>query len=824
MSEVRDALRTLRGNPFVTMLALFSLALAIGANTAIFSILNALMLRPLPSPDADRLVMLTAAEDDWFSSAWTNPIWESIRSRGGLHDGAFAFRTTGFNLADRGVVDPVEGLQASGEIFEVLGIEPILGRTFGAADDRRDGGPDGPVAVLSYDFWKQRYGGAQDVIGRTIRLNRVPFTIIGVTPAEFFGPDVGRRFDVAVPLNTVAILNGGPGPLDSRSSWWLRVMIRLPRGQAVEAAMANLRAAQAQIAEETRPTDGAGNDAADHLSRPFVLVPAATGSSELRATYQTPVVTLMAIVALTLLIACANIANLMLARSAARRHEFSLRAALGASRFRLARTLITESVLLAALGAALGALFAWWGSRLLLAQLSTARRPVYLDAGLDWRLLVFTVVVTAATALLFGTVPALRAARAAPMEAMKERGRSASSTRGAGIAGSLVVMQFALSFVLLLGASLFVRTFQSLINLDTGFELDRALLVHMGAPGAGVPADARGPMYDRILDEVRALPGISAAGLSLITPLMGSNTTRIMEFPERPDLAEADRRVWLNIISPGWIEALGMNVVAGRILDERDQLAAPRSVIVNETFAATYFSGSNPIGKVIRQSAGPGSDPAPLHIIGVVADAVYRSLREPVPPTMYWAVAQQRVIPAGLSLVVRPATGSDPSIARNLIEAVSSVNPDLTLAIGTLEEEVSGILAQERLLATIAGFFGALALLLAGIGLFGVTSHSVTQRRAEIGVRMALGATQADAIRLVLARVAALMAFGVTLGGILGYWASSIVGGLVFGLAAHDPVANLSALVVLVGTGVLAAVVPSWRATRFHPAEVVRLG
>ncbi|MEO6526612.1 MAG: ABC transporter permease [Gemmatimonadaceae bacterium] len=824
---VRDVYYAARGlgrQPAFAAFVIVTLGLGIGANTAMFSIADALVLRELPVPHAERLTLL-ATGDVGQSNEWTNPIWEAIRDRPALHDGAFAFSTTGFDLAERGEVDPVEGLRASGGIFDALGVRAHIGRTFTVADDRRGFGPDGPVAVIGYGFWQRRYGGDPGVVGRTINLNRAPYTIIGVTPPSFFGPEVGRAFDVAIPLNAVDLANGDAGQLDGRSNWWLTVMLRLAPGQSAAEATARLRAVQHQIADETRPTDLRADQASHHLEEPFTLAPASIGSSELRQSYRKPVLTLLAIVSLTLLIACGNIANLMLARTAARRHELSVRTALGASGGRLVRQLFAESALLSVAGAALGVLVAVWGSRLIVAQLSTTQNRVFLPVGVDWRMLAFTAAAAAGTALLFGTVPALRAARVDPSEAMKEQGRATSSGRRVGLAGSLVVAQVALSLVLLIAAGLFVRTFASLASVDVGFERDRALLVHIGTRRAGVDDSvARAAMYARILETARAVPGVSHAALSELTPVGGPMANFPMEFPWIPEHDKRERAVMMNVVSPGWFAALGTPVIAGRDFTSDDRLGSPRAMIVNRAFVAKYFGTENPIGRQIRELPTPHGDPAPLEIVGVVGDAIYSSLRRGSPPTMYWALAQQNQQPGGQSLVVRAAAGTPMSLARSVETAVMSVNRDLTLVVRPLADQVNGSLVRERLVATLSGFFGALALLLAALGLYGVTSYAVTRRHIELGIRMALGSTPSGVVRLVLGRVALLVGGGVVLGAAIGWWASRFVETLLFGLAPRDPVTIAGAIVLLAAVGAFAGWLPAARASRIDPARVLREG
>ena len=829
MTDLRDAYRALRGTPVVTAVAVLSLAFGMGANTAMFSIVDALVLRPLPVRDADRLTLLTSTTksatsgETWVNSSWTNPIWESIRARPAMSGGAFAYGDVPFDLSQRGAVDPIDGLRASGRMFEVLGIDAVVGRTFTDADDRPGGGGDGPVAVLSHAFWQSRFGGSADVIGRQITLDRVPFTIIGVSQAGFFGPDVGRTFDVAVPLGTMTLIAGYQHLLESRDSWWLRIMVRLAPGQSAAQATAAFRAVQAQIAEETRPTT-TRIDGAAHLSSAFEMLPAAGGSSELRASYRKPVFALMAIVALTLLIACGNIANLLLARATARRHELSVRTALGASAGRLARQLFTESVLLSTTGAMLGVAFAWWGSRLIVAQLSTATNRVFLDVGLDWRVLAFTGAIAIGTAILFGTLPAIRAARVAPIDAMREQGRGTSSGRRVGLAGTLVMAQVALSLVLLVGAGLFVRSFATLATRDVGFERDRALLVNVGVGRTGLDSAARVGLYDRIRESVLAVPGVSHAAYSITAPLGDNTLVRRMEIPGREELPISERIIHRNVVSTGFFAALATPLVAGRDFDARDDANGARTVIVNQAFAVKYFGGENPIGRTISETQDPNSDPAPLEVVGVVPDAIYRSARETAPPTMYWSLERMKRPPSVLKLVVRSEAGSPEALTRSVAAAVASAHPEITLSIRPFEDQVNAAMTQERVVATLSGFFGVLALLLAAIGLYGITAYAVSRRNIELGIRMALGTSPFGVVRLVLARVALLVGGGVVAGAVVAVWAVSFVGSLLFGVEPRDPVTIGGAIVVLTLTAAVAGLIPARRAARIDPAQVLRDG
>ena len=826
MHDIRLAFRSVRATPVVSLVAVLSLALGIGANTAIFSIVNSLLLRALPVKEPQQLA-LVADDPTRGITSWTNPIWEQIRQRHEIFDGVLAWSTMRFNLAAGGETQFVDGIWASGSMFETLGVPAMLGRTFTDADDARGGGPDGPVAVISYAFWQRHFGGSADAIGRTLTIERVPYTIVGVTPADFFGPDVGRAFDVAIPIGTEPLSRGKESWLDQKWFWWLTVMARVKPGQSVDAATAALRGLQPQIREATLP-DGPPQGVAEYLKEKFTLVPAGTGHSPLRRRYERPLLTILVVVGLVLLIACANIANLLLARATARRHEWSVRLALGAPRWRLARQLLTESLMLAGVGAALGVVIAHWGSRLLVRQLSTQTNTVFLDLALDWRVLVFTSGVTMVTALLFGTAPAFRATSVAPAFALRASAGQARHLGDGGplsLSSGLVVAQVALSLMLVVAAGLFMRTFSSLANLHLGFDRDRVLLVSVNAQRTDVPAADRLPTWERIRQSVIAVPGVASAAVSFLTPVSGGVWNNNIDVSGAVPVPERQRMSNFNAVTPGWFTTFGTPILAGRDISDRDRKGAPLVALVNQAFARKFLNGANPVGHTLTIGRQPNAQP-PREIVGLVADAVYRALREPVPPTMYIPVAQfddsRQPAPASVSINVRSSSGSPALLARSVGAAINGVNRDLALTFRLLSDQVDASLTQERVVAMLSGFFGALALLLAGLGLYGVTSYAVTRRRAEIGIRMALGAAPAAVVRLVLSRVSILVAVGVIAGAGASVWLSTFVSTLLYGLEPRDPVTLIGAAVTLAAVGALAGWLPAYRASRIDPAAVLR--
>jgi putative ABC transport system permease protein len=790
MQDLRLAIRALRATPIVTAVAILSLALGIGANTAIFSLANSLVVRALPVREPSRLALIT----DGTTAAlqyWGYPVWDQIRQQRQLFDGAITWSSDQFNIASFTDAQVVDGIWVSGSFFEALGVPALLGRTVSDADDRRGSGPDGPVTMISYRLWQTRFGGAADAVGRTLVLDQVPFTIIGVTPPQFFGAEVGRAFDVVVPLGDEPLL-----PKHEPALSRLTIIGRLKMGQTLDATTAVLRRVQPQIREatlDTLPAQWRKQDRDHYLTAPFSLVPAATGYSRFRSQYERPLLVIMVIVALVLLIACANIANLLLARATARRHELALRVALGATRGRIVRQLFAESVVLAATGAACGMLFAAWGSRLLVRQLSTRTNSVVLDLSHDWHVLAFSIGVTVATALLFGVAPALSASGASPLDALKGNTRGATGDARVGPASGLIVAQVALSMVLAVAAGLFVRTFVLLATRHLGFDPERVLVI-----GIDTQRTTIDPVYLIRLSEstraaVRAVPGVAHAAFSFLTPVSGPFLINGIEPSDGAPAPEHDRATWENFVTPGWFFTMGTPLIRGRDFTDYDRIGTPPVVVVNEAFTRKFLNGSNALGRTVTLAIKGPTSGLPLEIIGVVGDAVYRSLHDPVPPTIYLPFAQQELRLATVSLSVRSSGGSPLGLTRSVAAAIRTVDPELSLTFYPLAEQVDASLTQERLIAMLSGFFGGLALLLAALGLYGLTSYTVSRRRTEIGIRMALGADRAGVVRLVLSRVSVLVGLGVVVGAGLSLWASTLVAALLYGVEPRDPVTLVGA-------------------------------
>ena len=812
--DFRDAVRSLRKAPVLTCAAVLSLALGIGANTALFSIVNGLILRPLPVREPARLALVDG-------DSWTNPIWEQIRARQAeAFDGAFAWANETFNLAPSGETDPIDGAYVSGAFFDMLGVGVAIGRPLTMADDTRGGGPDGAIAVIGYGFWQRRFGGAADVIGRRLTVNQTPVTIVGVAPRGFLGTEIGRTAELFLPLADEGLINRTRSSLDGRSSWWLNVLLRLRPGQTIEAATATLNQWRPAVREATMPQSYSPDGVAGYLSDPFTLADGSTGRSTLRARFSQPLTVIMIVVAGVLLIACANIANLMLARATARRHEMSVKLALGASRGRLIRQLLAEGLLLAVLGSVAGLAVARWGGALLVAQLRSAVFAPSIDLSIDWRVLAFTAGVGLVTTLFFGLAPAAGLEGLAPNDALKEQGRSVAGDRRLSARNLLVVVQIALSLVLVVGAGLFVRTFYSLATTPLGFSADRLLIVNIDTQRSAVAPADRVTLVNRATEAVASVPGVARVSPSYMTPLSGRGWNDRVKTPASSTLAPRERMTFENAVSPGWLETYGMRLMAGRDVASDDVKGAERTAVVNETFMRKFIGQEPPIGHIVELD-GPGDAvPERFVIVGVVKDSIYRSARAGIVPTMFLPMAQVDVNPS-FSLTIRQTADGAVSMAA-VRDALTRVDPAMTFSFRDYSDQLRATMSQERLVAMLSGFFGALALILAALGLYGVTSYSVTRRQAEIAIRMALGADAGGVVRLVLRRVSLLVVAGTAVGAGLALWVVKFIGALLFQLEPRDPATLIVAIAMLAIVAFIAGWLPARRAARLDPTAVLR--
>lgn len=833
LRDVGYACRELRRSKGVTIVAVLSLALGIGANTAIFSIVNGLMLRTLPVADPQRLVALSIGDDEATrvdGSRWSYGFWQEMERRADVFDGAIAWSPARFDVSGGGEVDSVSGVFTSGDFFRVLGVPALIGRTLAPADEVRGGGPDGRVAMISHRLWQTRFGGSPAVVGSPLAIQGTTFTVVGVTDPRFTGLEVGQAFDVALPLAAESFIRGSQSFLNppfDRMNYWLRIAFRLKPGQSVESAGALVRGLQPQLREASFPNQFP-QLGESYLKEPLTVVSASTGMSRLRQLYKRPLVVLLVVVALVLLLACANIASLLLARAMARGHELSVRLALGASRWRIARQLLIESLVLAALGAVAGLLVATWASRALLGQLSTTSMTVSLDLPLDWRVLAFTVLTTTITAALCGVAPAIRATDAAPVDVLKDHGRGISGDRRIALSGGLLAAQVALSLTLVVGAGLFVGTFARLTRVPLGFDSDRVLIVNASVGQAPVAPADRGAVYGRLVDAAAAVPGVARASASTSTPVSSTDASVcVTPAGANQSTDEARGRAKSIYVTPEWFATYGIPVSVGRDVSRLDAKDTLPIMVVNEAFVDRFFANGSALDASAAVALGVRCEMAlgSRMIVGIVGNSVYRFLREETQPTVYFPLTQWDLpIPLNgfIAISVRPVTAPPASVASGVTAALTAIEPRLGLTIRTLHDQVRESVHQERLIGLIAGLFGVLALLLAGLGLYGVTSYGVTRRRMEIGIRMALGATPPAVVRLVLSRVCVLVGIGVLIGAGLSIWLSQFVASLLYGVRPGDPLVVGGAALILLTVAASAAWLPTRRALGIVPAEILR--
>jgi predicted permease len=815
--DIRLAIRSLLSAKVATSIAILSLALGIGANTVVFSLVDSLILRGLSVVEPQRLALVSSTGVTTYRPAFSYATFDAIRRRALFESvGAFTTCCSQSTITVNGTRELVYREFFSGDFFQTLGVPAPLGRLITPADDVDGGKPDGQVVVISDRLWRRVFNADPHVVGTPLHVDHASLTIVGVVPADFHGLEVGRAFDIAMPLDTR--LAGNFIGNYERDTPILNLVVRRRPSQTLGAAAAALRAAQPDIRAASKAT----------LLEPFVLEAIPGGTSALRERFQRPLLLMLAVVVFVLLVACANVANLLLARSTARRHELSVRVALGASPWRLARQFLVESAMLATIGTCAGVLLAPVAVRLIVSELSIESAPVVLDLSPDWRVMLFAAAVMVMTTLLFGVAPAVRTTRVAPNDALKDRIADGSGARigRVGILDSLIVMQVALSLAAVVSAGLFLQTFEQLARVRLGFDRDRVLSVVVNSQN--ISTDNRNDLNHRLARAAESVPGVAAAGGSINPPLAGFLRGDLVVSPPgttAPPSAERIDRT--DFVTPGMFAAYGMPILAGRDVDDHDTVRSPKVMVVNRAFVNHFLGGRSAVGQIMRvtyRALGGDFPVGDLTIVGVVGDTVSRSLRDSSTPIVFIPLRQygESVPQPNLYLAIRSAGPQPEALERSVKAALTAVNSDITVQFQPIKAEVHAALSQDRLLAMLSGFFGGLAMLLAGLGLYGVTAYAVSRRRIELGIRMALGATPASVVRSVLSRAAILVGAGVFAGAVASLWASRFADSLVYGISPRDPATFVGAVLALVSTAIAAAMLPAWRASSIDPAVTLR--
>ena len=818
-NDLRYGARLLVRSPSFAIVAILSLALGIGANTTIFQLLDAVRLRTLPVQDPDRLARVAIVNSphccrgDFYSrnADLTGGLWNALHDQQQGFSAIAAWATNRFNLGQGGEARYANALLVSGDFFNVLGIQPVVGRLISPADDYRGCGVQG--AVLSYAFWQREFGGRPEALGSKLALNGYPFQVIGVAPASFYGLEVGQNFDAALPICSEPVFSTNPNRpslMDSPTAWWLAAIGRLKPGWTSERASAQLDAISPGIFAATLPGEYDAISKKNYLSFHLGALPAATGVSRLRKDYEYPLWVLLALSGLVLLIACANLANLMLARASSRQREMALRLTLGASRSRLIRQLLAESSLLAALGTAAGVALAQILSRALVAFLSSQQRPIFVELTPDWRVLGFAAGLALLTCILFGLTPAIQASRTEPGVAMKVSARGATAGRGRFLfRRALVVSQVALSLVLLTTALLFGRSFRNIVTLNAGFQRDHLLIATFEFSPLKLAPESQMTFKHELLSRVQAIPGVSSAAEILMVPMSHSGWDDNIDIPggaQRQD-------VTLNRVSPGYFQTMETPLLVGRDFNQTDTPVSPRTAIVNEAFARKYYGQVNPVGKVFHDSGAPDKT---YQIVGMVKDSKFYDLREDPVPTVYVSFTQANGPEQNSTLMIRSDESLLPLIS-SINHAANEINPSMVLSFTVFRTQIREGLLRESLMATLSGFFGVLATMLAVIGLYGVISYTVIQRRNEIGVRMALGAMRSNILHMVLRDAAILLGIGLVAGTGLTIAAGTAAASMLYGLKPRDPLTLAAAIAGIVVIGLAASFLPAQRAANIHP-------
>ncbi len=831
-ADTRYALRMMRQNPGFTAVAVISLGLGIGVNTAIFTLASDVLLKTMGVPHSEQLRMLTWSRPP---QAHFGPIWGSFSKSktGEMESTSFPYalyldmRTHNTAMEDLaafkdtyrltvtldGRAEPVDGEMVSGNFYQMVDARLIAGRPILSADDAPSASP---VAVISDAYWARRFGRSAATLGKIIDVNRVPVTIVGVNAPEFTGAKAGGSPEIFLPLSLQqqVIPNEKGSLLANHGYWWILVMGKLKAGVNEQAAATAIQADFRNAFHATLP-DKKDTD----MPRVF-LAPGARGLDLQTNQFTQPIYLLLSLAALVLLIACANLANLLLARSAARQREMSLRLAMGATRARVVRQVLTEAMLLALLGGAAGLLLATWGRNLIPGLLNDAWHPSLSAPLMDWRVFAFAFAITAATGVLFGAAPAWRTTRTDVNSGLKETGRMSSSRPKARLGKSLVVFQVSLSLLLVVGAGLFLRTLINLRSANLGFNPERVLLFDLNPPRSHYPAAKRVALYRQLEEKMSALPGVQSASVSAEPLLANSGDISCFSPAGKPAGARDPDQTWTNSVGPDFFQTMSIPVIYGRAFTARDDRHAPKVAVINQTLAKAFFPNASPIGQTVI-SCEKGAAPDPIEVVGVSADAKYDAIRSDIPPTMYVPYLQDDDA-SGMSFELKTAA-STASIAAEIREAVRSIDKDLPiLEVRTQTQQIEATLTNERVFATLTSGFGILALILASIGIYGIMSYTVSRRTNEIGIRMALGARSAAVLQMVLRETLLLALLGIAIGLAASAALTRLTATMLYDLKPTDPLTFIAAALLLTLIALASGLIPASRAAAVDPMTALR--